>query len=259
MGTRFTDRRLLLPGLLFLTLMPAAYGLGGCRDEAGPQTDLDRFVARYEALPPEVREDSLRARLADPGVAGTYARFQLGNLFYGAAVDSARERGWNDPATAATLDSAQVHLETAVARDSSFVEALVNLGSIWDDRANVVSPGQSRQEAMARSEQLYLTALRQSPTDVKARCNLGSLYLRQRRTMDAKREFLTALEHDPESALAHYNLAIMFAEAKIYREAIREWELAAKYDRDGDIGSRSRDNVEIVKQLRRQDAPRVQH
>ena len=68
------------------------------------------------------------------------------------------------------------------------------------------------------------------------------------------------LEHDPESALAHYNLAIMFAEQKIYREALREWELAAKYDPDGDIGERSRANIQIVKDLMNApDPPAVGH
>ena len=62
-------------------------------------------------------------------------------------------------------------------------------------------------------------------------------------------EFKKTLEYNPESALAHYNIAIMFAEAKIYREAIREWELAEKYDAEGDIGGRSRDNIEIVQDL----------
>ncbi len=87
------------------------------------------------------------------------------------------------------------------------------------------------------------------PADEKARCDLGGLYLRQRRTQDALDQFQTVLDADPKSSLAHYNLAIMFAEQKIYREALREWELAAKYDPDGDVGQRSRENVRIVKDL----------
>ena len=47
----------------------------------------------------------------------------------------------------------------------------------------------------------------------------------------------------------------MFAEAKIYREAINEWELAVKNDPDGDIGERSRDNIQIVKDLMNTEVP----
>jgi tetratricopeptide (TPR) repeat protein len=193
--------------------------------------------------------------LDEPGREGTFAAFGLGNTYYAAAADTAAEHGWNHAFTRAHLDSAEVYLDRAIARDSTFVEAYVNLGSLYDDRANIVTPGTNRNEALVRAEDLYQKALAIDAHDEKARCNLGSLYLRQRRTMDAKEQFLTVLEHNPESALAHYNLAIMFAEAKIYREAIREWERAAEDDPDGDIGERSRDNIEIVKQLQESEPP----
>ena len=75
------------------------------------------------------------------------------------------------------------------------------------------------------------------------------------KTGEAVTYFQQALAVNPKSALAHYNLAIAFAEAKIYREAIREWEAAADADRDGDIGERSRANIEIVKDLLEQEVP----
>ena len=145
----------------------------------------------------------------------------------------------------------------SIARDSTFIEALVNLGSVWDDRSEQMGSRADRDVRIANARKYYEMALAVDPADEKARCNLGSLYLRQRQTKEALREFETALEYNPKSSLAHYNLAIMFAEAKIYREAIREWEQAVKYDPDGDIGQRSRENIKIVEDL--MNAPPPEH
>jgi tetratricopeptide (TPR) repeat protein len=227
-------------------------GVAGCRDEI-PKSDVELFIERYRDLPREVQIDSLRPLLDDPGPTGTYASFQLGNVFYADAVDTADVRGWNHTGAQAQLDSAQHYFERAVDRDSTFIAALVNLGSLWDDRSNILSATTPRGDAYVQAEKYYDRALAIDPDDEKARCNLGSLYLRQRRTQDAKDQFQYVLERNPKSALAHYNMAIMFAEARIYREAVREWELAAKHDPDGDIGERSRDNIEIIKQLQEQD------
>ena len=157
--------------------------------------------------------------------------------------------GWGDDGVGALLATAEEHFTAAIARDSTFIEPMVNLGSLWDDRSEQMGSRAERDERMDKARLYYDMALKVDPTDEKARCNLGALYLRQRRVGDALREFNTALEHDDRSALAHYNLAIMFAEQKVYREAIVEWELAAKYDPDGDIGGRSRDNIRIVRDL----------
>ncbi|MFN2369902.1 MAG: tetratricopeptide repeat protein [Candidatus Krumholzibacteriia bacterium] len=233
---------------LVLAALLAAVALGGCKEQA-ELTDLERFVQRTAALEGQALEDTLRGSVAAGGNEATYASFLLGNRFYDAASDTAAALGWDAPQVPALLDSAEVHFARAVARDSSFVEALVNLGSVWDDRAEQRGSRPQRDTRLAQAERFYELALAASPHDEKARCNLGGLYLRQRRTQEALDQFQAVLDHDPTSALAHYNLAIMFAEQKIYREAMREWELAAKHDPDGDIGERSRENVRIVKDL----------
>jgi tetratricopeptide (TPR) repeat protein len=241
----------LVPAVLAAVLISA---LWGCRDDV-PKSDLDLFVERYADLPRSEQMDSLRTLLTAEGPTGTYARFQLANVHYAEAADTANARGWNDPGAQAHLDSAQKYFEHAIARDTTFIAALVNLGSLWDDRSNIVSADNPRNESLARAEEYYKQALAIAPDDEKARCNLGSLHLRQRRTMEAMQQFQHVLEQNPRSALAHYNMAIMFAEARIYREAVREWELASKYDPDGDIGERSRDNIEIIKQLQETETP----
>lgn len=240
--------------LILLVVVASCLGLIGCKDGV-PQSELDQFILEMGELDPATQADSLRAIAASGTPRASFATYMTGNLFYVTAGDSARALGWGSSQANALLDSAEYYFSAAVAMDSTFVEALVNLGSLWDDRSEQLSSRDDRDEKVNKAESYYLLALKAAPLDEKARCNLGSLYLRQRRTMDAKAEFLKVLENNPRSSLAHYNMAIMFAEAKIYREAIAEWEMAVKNDPDGDIGERSRDNIDIVKNLMNTQLP----
>jgi len=203
--------------------------LVGCKDGM-PESELDKFISRMGELDASTQSDSLLAIAGEGSERSPFATYMIGNNYYKAAADSARSTGWGTVKANALLDSAEVYFGKAVAMDSTFVEALVNLGSLWDDRSEQLTSRQDRDTKVAKAESYYKLALEVAPLDEKARCNLGSLYLRQRRTMDAKREFQTVLDNDPHSSLAHYNMAIMFAEATIYREAIAEWELASKFD-----------------------------
>lgn len=232
----------------FMLAVLALAVLAACnRDE--PASELDRFIAQVESLPSAAALDTLHQLVhADPPL-DAFARYQLGNIHYAAAADSARTRGWNDEFTKTSLDSAQHWFEQAVAADSTFVEAYVNLGALWDDRADMMAVRRDRDERITMAQELYRKALALRPHDEKARCNLGSLYKRQNDFEAAMNEYLTVLEHDPESALAHYNLAILFATQRIYGEALVEFELAVKYDPDGDIGQRSSDNLKIIRDL----------
>ena len=234
---------LVLGGLLAMSSL-----LAGCK-ETVPETALDKFISRTSSLEGSALEDTLRALAAGGAPDNAYANYLLGNRFYDTANDSAQAVGWGDTAVNALLDSAEVYFNAAVAQDSTFLEPMVNLGSLWDDRAEQMGSRQERDARLANAKRYYELALAVDPTDEKARCNLGALYLRQRRVKEALVEFETVLAHNERSSLAHYNMAIMFAEEKIYREAIAEWELASKYDPDGDIGNRSRDNIKIVKDL----------
>jgi tetratricopeptide (TPR) repeat protein len=232
----------------FFVLLISVVVLNGCKD-GEPMKDLDRFIARTEALSGKALDDTLRSIAAGSPPYSLYANYVIGNGFYESAGDTARVVGWNDGAATALLDSAEAYFTTCVEQDSTFVEALVNLGSLWDDRAQAMPSRNERDLKLEVARGYYEKALAVNPADEKALCNLGSLHLGQRKTGLALETFQEVLVHNPTSSLAHYNLAIMFAESKIYREAIREWELAAKYDPDGDIGDRSRDNIRIVNDL----------
>ncbi len=240
--------------LILMIFVASSLGLVGCK-EGMPQSELDQFIFQMNGLDSATQADSLRATAAGGMPRAAYATYMIGNNFYLAASDSAHLQGWGSAQANVLLDSAEVYFGAAVAMDSTFVEALVNLGSLWDDRSEQLSSRDDRDEKVGKAEGFYKLALKASPLDEKARCNLGSLYLRQRRTMEAKAEFQQVLTDNPRSSLAHYNMAIMFAEAKIYREAITEWELAVKNDPDGDIGDRSRDNIKIVKDLMNTPVP----
>jgi tetratricopeptide (TPR) repeat protein len=234
---------------MVLVLVVLAGALSGCKDGGPPRTELEMFVERTAAFEGQALVDTLLAVADGPAPYNSYANFMLGNFFYNAASDSASYGGWGNDSAQALLDTAEVYFNQAVAQDSTFIEPMVNLGSIWDDRAEVIRNRQEYDKCIAEASKYYNLALAVDPADEKARCNLGSLYLRQRRTAEAMAEFNKTLEYNPQSALAHYNIAIMFAEAKIYREALVEWELASKYDPDGDIGDRSRANIKIVQDL----------
>ena len=234
--------------LIGWVLLAVTVTVTGCKDEV-PKSALETFISRTEDLQGDALTDTLQALAHGGAPYNAFANYLLGNRHYEAASDSAQAVGWSEPAVLALLDSAEVYFSAAVAQDSTFLEPMVNLGSLWDDRAEQMGTRQERDDRLAKAKMYYEMALDIDPTDEKARCNLGSLYLRQRKVEDALEQFNTVLEHNERSSLAHYNLAIMFAESKIYREAILEWELASKYDPDGDIGDRSRDNIKIVQDL----------
>lgn len=246
-------RKMIWSGLLVMAIL-ALVTTVGCKEKV-PATELEKFMARTGELDGQVLQDTLRTYMGEGQPYAVYANYILGNWFYSAASDSAAITGWGGEGANALLDSAETYLTRSVALDSTFVEAFVNLGALWDDRSEQMSSRDVRDQRTAAAELNYRKALDIDPFNEKARCNLGSLYLRQKKTDQALKEFEGVLDHDPHSALAHYNLAIMFAEAKIYREARKEWELASKYDPDGDIGDRSRANIKIVGDLMNATVP----
>lgn len=247
-----------------------ALAVVGCKDGQGtaasqakkparPATPLEKFAERITKLEGQALTDTLRHLAAGGPPQRAYASYLLGNRFYLEAGDTARARGWKDTLVTTLLDSAEVRFTAAIAADSTLLEPMVNLGSLWDDRSEQTSNQVERQDAATKAESFYRMALKVDPKDEKARCNLGSLYLRQRQHGKAIAEFKQVLADNPQSALAHYNLAIMFAESKVYREALAEWELAVKYDPDGDVGSRSAENIKIVKDLMNAPDPTLAH
>lgn len=234
--------------LPLLTLLAILLSMAACNKDV-PLGELDAFVQRIGELPAQEALDTLYSLVDAPAPMGGFARYQLGTLFYNQATDSASSRGWNDPYVHAFLDSAELWLSAALAADSTMIRAYVNLGALWDDRAEMMLRREERDHRIDQAKVFYEKALELEPHNEKARCNLGTLYKRQNDLERAVQEYLAVLEHNPRSALARYNLAIVFATQRIYREAKIEFELAVKYDPDGDIGDRSRHNLQIINDL----------
>ncbi len=240
-GERFGGRH----AAALWALLAVSVILPGCQKQ-GEQSQLDQFLARAQKLPAPQREALLRQTIGSGGRPAVFAHFALGNQFYDAAKDSSAAGA--TAGAAALLDSARWYFEQA-ALDTALVEAQVNLGSVWDDMADLGGAQAERQTRLEKAEAAYRQALALRPTDEKARCNLGALYVKKRQFPEAVAQFRQALVDHPRSALAHYNLAILFAETKIYREARAEWAAAAQADPQGDIGRRSLANVRIVEQM----------
>jgi tetratricopeptide (TPR) repeat protein len=229
--------------VLASTLLP----LAGCREKVEP-TEMDLVLAEYREMPVEEQEGALREFAATGTTDAKYAWYELGNLFYKRSTGEEAVPGEGSlSATNALLDSALVFFGKAVEMDSTFVEAYVNAGLIWDDLSDGRTP--EARQAMMKATDHYDIAIALRPDDEKARCNLGSLYFRKHQYQPALDQFKAVLEVHPESALAHFNLAIMFAESKMYHEAITEWELASKYDKEGEIQERADENITVMKQL----------
>ncbi len=226
--------------------------LAGCRADV-PLTDLQRMQTSFRALPESEREPALRKFLEETDSQRHYALYELGNIYYERAGAVLSEPGSDPRERPALLDSALTFFSAAVRRDSTFVEAWVNQGSVWEDLAG--TPGRSFKEVREKAGECYRRAIELRPEDEKARCNLGALFYSQRLYEEALAEFRAVLQYDPDSPLAHYNMAILFAETKLYAEAIREWEAAAKNDPEGDVGIRSRENIRIIKDMMEAEIP----
>lgn len=231
----------------------ALAALSGCK-EGVELSEMDRALAEFREIPLDERPAALRTFMVEQPELARYGWYELGNTWYEQAAGEMIEPGPDSQTgTHALLDSALFAYGKALAADSTFVEAWVNMGLVWDD----VSDGRTPQARNAAEEakDAYLRAIELRPDEEKARCNLGSLHYRRHQYDKAVEQFQTVLDQNPESALAHYNLAIMFAESHMYREAEVEWKAAAQYDPDGDIGDRSRENLKVIEDLMNSEIP----
>lgn len=208
--------------LLCLTVAPAPAAV----------TDLPEAARKHlESLPDDLtRLEWLRAEVAKkPG--DIPLNFALGNTAFDAQQ----------------LADAVTAYKKVIELDPKIVGAHVNLGSVYDEMGRL-------DEAL----QSYAKALEIDPREDRTLCNMGNVYFKKRMNEQAIERFQQALKINPKSQLAHYNLAILFADSGMYREAIREWEACVAIDPGSDLGTRSRDNVGIVRQMMDAEMPELQ-
>lgn len=195
-------------------------------------SDLDPEVkAKLDSLPDDLtRIEYLEGVVAEhPDDASLH--FALGNL----QLDNGK------------LDQAVSSLQKVTEMDPQFLGGWVNLGNAYDELG----------QADAAMQQ-YQTALELDPQDERTLCNLGGVYFKERKIPEALESFQAAIAAHPQSQLAHYNLAILFADSEIYREAESEWRKVVDIDPESDLGQRSRDNIEIVRQLLETETPELE-
>lgn len=215
--------------LSFLLLVAVlSLPLAALAQTTGDLPDADQ--ARLDAAADDQARLEILTEMATERPDDAAVQFQLGNVLY--------DLGQLEPAIEA--------YRQAIVLDDQLVGAYVNLGSAQDELGRL-------DDAMSS----YEAALRLSPDDPRTLCNLGGVYFQKRRYEKAVDLFQQALASDPQSQLAHYNLAIAFADAEIYREAINEWNAAVEIDPDSDIGQRSADNIEIIKQMMDTSTPEL--
>jgi Tfp pilus assembly protein PilF len=215
MKTEFSSRKTIAVGLaLAALLLVAVFGV-----VEGAQGRAEDVKAKLEGLTGEERVAYLLGLKAE-GDWSAATSFYLGNAYLG--ID--------EP------DSAIVYFERAVALDSTYAKAYVNLGIAFD-----------RINRFDRARASFERAIEVDPKDVLAHCHLGHYYHVRGDIGKAVTYYQKALEIDPESAQAHYNLGLAFADSRLFAEAVREWEMVVALSPDSDVGRTAAENVKLIK------------
>jgi len=230
--------RMRVPGRTVTTLLGAALAIvfvasaspGAAQDKAAKgqaaQAAGDQAVAgtddalrtALDGKTPQERIDYLNA-LVDGGQATKEIYFHLGNAKY----------------EASDLQGAALAFEQAVAMDSTFFKAMVNLGLMYDSLQNYPKAIESFEEA-ARLE----------PKNPDVWSHMGNTYYAQSNYPKAMELYKKALQFDPKAAHALYSMGVAFADAGIFREAVSYWKRVAEIDPQGDLGKNASENIELL-------------
>ena len=217
---------------LTLFLLPSAplesVGAAPGNKASGAAGSADEVKKKIQGLSPEEQVVRLKQLLVGtPGDA--HASFYLGNAYLALALP----------------DSAAAAYEKAVAADSMYTKAYVNLGIALEDLRRF-------DDARIR----YEKALAIDSTDVLAHCHLGHYYHARGELELAVRHYTRAIEIDPKSAQAHYNLGLAFADTRLFAEAIREWEAVIELSPESEVGRTAAENLQLIKTYVGEDHPR---
>jgi tetratricopeptide (TPR) repeat protein len=186
---------------------------------AGKKSGADEIKKKIQGLPP-AEQVALLEDLVEKTPGDAHLRFYLGNAYLSLEL----------------ADSAAAEYEQAVALDSTYTRAYVNLGIALEDLRRF-------DEARDR----YEKALGIDSTDVLAHCHLGH-YLHTRGDLEqAVSHYTRAIEIDPKSAQAHYNLGLAFADTRLFAEAMREWETVIELSPKSELGRTAAENLQLIK------------
>jgi cytochrome c-type biogenesis protein CcmH/NrfG len=184
-----------------------------------PAQAADPLHAQLEGKSPQEKIDALNG-IVDAGQATKEVWFQLGNAKF--------ESG--DTAGAATA------FEKAVAMDSTYFKAVVNLGLMYDEQQN-----------FSKAIETFEQAGRLEPNNPDVWSHMGNTYTTQGNYAKASELYRKALKLDPNAVHALYSMGVAFADAGIFREAVHYWTRVTELDPKGELGKNASENVELVK------------
>ena len=182
-----------------------------------PQTE-EEVRATLEGKSPQERITIL-TEIVDAGQADKNVYFQLGNAHY--------EKGEPGPAAKS--------FEKAVAMDSTFFKAAVNLALMYDE-----------QQQFAKALETFERAAALQPDNPEVWSHMGNTYYAQRNYAKAMELYRKALQLQPTAAHALYSLGVAFADAGIFREAVRHWKRVAELEPTSELGKNASENVQLL-------------
>jgi tetratricopeptide (TPR) repeat protein len=182
-----------------------------------PADDPIRAVLDTKKTPKE-KIDYLND-LIDDGKSSKDIYFHLGNAKY--------EAGDAQGAAAA--------FEKAVAIDSTFFKAEMNLAAMYDE-----------QQMFPKAIEAYEAASRLEPKNADVWSSLGDTYHTQKDYAKAQDLYKKALQLDPNNQHALYSMAVAFADAGIFREAVKYWKRVVAIDPKSEHGKNASENIDLV-------------
>lgn len=185
---------------------------------AGLAMAEDAFYESVKDKPANERREALKIHL-DEGNASKELYFHLGNATY--------ETG--DPAGAALA------FEQAVAMDSTFFKAIVNLALMYDELKN-----------FTKAIEVFETAAALQPENAEVWSHMGNTYYAQRQYSKAMDLYRKSLSLQAEAPHALYSMGVAFADAGLFREAVNYWKRVTLAEPDSELGKSAGENVELL-------------
>lgn len=169
-------------------------------------------------------------------------------------------------------DEALTKLERAVARDSSKVDQLYELGVMYLDRDRALDATRVLTKAVmlnpkhlkalvnlgvawdaagrpAQAQTYYSRALEVDAKDAIAKCRLASSIYAQSRYAEAMDLLREIIEENPDAHCGYFTLGVAFADAGIYRDAIRMWQKVVELAPESPEAMSARESIEVLEKF----------
>lgn len=208
-------RAILLPLLLLGIAVPV---LGDSKTAKPAATADDPLRASLEGKTPQQKIEVLTP-IVEGDKPTKEAWFHLGNARY----------------ELSDLPGATAAFEQAVAIDSTYFKAVMNLGLMYDEQQN-----------QAKAIEVFEQAARLDPKNAEVWSYMGNAYYAQRDYAKAMDLYKKALQIKPDAASALYSMGVAFADASMFRDAVKYWKRVVEVDPNADIAKNARENIDLL-------------